>query len=431
MEIVVKAKQSGNPQFDFLQFDHRLNPYYKLILKAVRSGGYEPAKPATPPPEEEDDDDESDDSDGDMELHPLLTASLRTPVTSKKNSSGAPSLEPPPLPPGWTAVNPDAAPGTNTFAAKADSFFADMIGQNMGYPAGYSGYPYAHPGIPPQPPPPPPGIEPQNESGNSQFPATFYPHNAATSAGGPMLSYTGTDTTTGPPIIPPPPDLKPICDKLAEYVARNGKQFEENIRTKNDPRFDFINETSDHYTYYQTKVREFQLQPADSGRKSNDPAKSGILVPSSKPVSFQIKTKDAKRTVMEYQSSILYKTAKADESDEEGEEEDSAEKKDEKDSNQNGRAELPKADPNVHGPKTQEDVMAEERATKLKQEKEMEVQRLEEEAKSTTSSLRRQVQLERRRRAQLFINMLKKTRPSDQTSENQASSDNSEPPAPS
>ena len=87
-------------------------------------------------------------------------------------------------------------------------------------------------------------------------------------------------------------------------------------------RFDFINETSDHYTYYQTKIREFELNPVESAGKKNDREKSGLLVPSSKPVSFQIKGKDKKRTVMEYQSSVLYKTAKADESEEEGEDED-------------------------------------------------------------------------------------------------------------
>ena len=97
----------------------------------------------------------------------------------------------------------------------------------MGYPTGYPGYPYTNLGIPP--PPQPHGTEPQ-------FPSMFYPNNPATSVTDPMSSYQGTDTSSGPPIIPPPPDLKPICDKLAEYVARNGKQFEANIRTKNDPR---------------------------------------------------------------------------------------------------------------------------------------------------------------------------------------------------
>ena len=47
---------------------------------------------------------EESDSDEEMELHPLLTASLRTPITSKKKD--IPPLDPPPLPPGWTAVNP-------------------------------------------------------------------------------------------------------------------------------------------------------------------------------------------------------------------------------------------------------------------------------------------------------------------------------------
>lgn len=37
-------------------------------------------------------------------------------------------------------------------------------------------------------------------------------------------------------IIPPPPDIQPVIDKLAEYVARNGVKFESSVRAKNDPR---------------------------------------------------------------------------------------------------------------------------------------------------------------------------------------------------
>lgn len=43
-------------------------------------------------------------------------------------------------------------------------------------------------------------------------------------------------TQAPPAIIPPPPDIQPVIDKLAEYVARNGLKFEASVRAKNDPR---------------------------------------------------------------------------------------------------------------------------------------------------------------------------------------------------
>ena len=42
MEIMVKAKQKDNPQFGFLDFSNSLNPYYKHVLRMMKSGKYRP-----------------------------------------------------------------------------------------------------------------------------------------------------------------------------------------------------------------------------------------------------------------------------------------------------------------------------------------------------------------------------------------------------
>lgn len=38
MEILLKAKQAGNPQFDFLSHDSSLHSYYRHILMAIKTG---------------------------------------------------------------------------------------------------------------------------------------------------------------------------------------------------------------------------------------------------------------------------------------------------------------------------------------------------------------------------------------------------------
>jgi hypothetical protein len=80
MEVLLKAKQSGNSQFGFLSYDNELHAYYKLVLNAIRSNRY---KVMTEDKEES----EEEDSDGDNYLHPSLAGS--TIVDAVRNNLGA------------------------------------------------------------------------------------------------------------------------------------------------------------------------------------------------------------------------------------------------------------------------------------------------------------------------------------------------------
>eukprot|EP00794_Sanderia_malayensis_P013807 gene13807-15252_t len=77
MEIVLKAKQAGNPQFDFLNYGNWLNPYYKLILKKVKDGSYVP-QPAATQTEHQTEETKKDSA----HLRPVKTTAKPTPATS-------------------------------------------------------------------------------------------------------------------------------------------------------------------------------------------------------------------------------------------------------------------------------------------------------------------------------------------------------------
>ena len=57
-------------------------------------------------------------------------------------------------------------------------------------------------------------------------------------------------------ILPPPPDLQPVVDRLAMYVAKNGESFEKGIKAKQDPRFDFLNSWNMYSPYYRFKKKQ-------------------------------------------------------------------------------------------------------------------------------------------------------------------------------
>lgn len=54
-------------------------------------------------------------------------------------------------------------------------------------------------------------------------------------------------------IVPPPPDIQPVIDRMAMYVAKNGIEFEIVVKSKNDPRFQFLLPHHVHFPYYDFK----------------------------------------------------------------------------------------------------------------------------------------------------------------------------------
>ncbi|XP_074061344.1 splicing factor, suppressor of white-apricot homolog isoform X6 [Macrotis lagotis] len=281
-EIMLKAKQARNSQFDFLRFDHYLNPYYKHIQKAMKEGRYtvlteNKGEEKRNSGANNSDDDDDDDDDGNY-LHPSLFA-------SKKCSRLEELMKP------LKVVDPDHPLAALVRKAQADSNAstpqtadgaAVQTGQveytsDSAAAAMYCSYYMLSDGTHCLAPPPP-GIDiatyysalPAGVSVPSTTGVTSAPPPPGTTPPPPPAT---TETSSGPTsaaapsstlapvvaIIPPPPDIQPVIDKLAEYVARNGIKFETSVRAKNDQRFEFLQPWHQYNAYYEFK-KQFFLQ---------------------------------------------------------------------------------------------------------------------------------------------------------------------------
>lgn len=63
-------------------------------------------------------------------------------------------------------------------------------------------------------------------------------------------------------MIHPPPDVRSIVDKTAQFVARNGPEFEKRIlaNEKGNVKFNFLKSEDPYHAYYQHRVSEFRTQ---------------------------------------------------------------------------------------------------------------------------------------------------------------------------
>ena len=80
--------------------------------------------------------------------------------------------------------------------------------------------------------------------------------------GGPALRLEAPTRAVG--IIQPPPDIRAIVDKTAQFVARNGPDFEKRIlgSEKNNQKFNFLLPTDPYNAYYQSKIAAFKEEAA-------------------------------------------------------------------------------------------------------------------------------------------------------------------------
>ncbi|CAG9559007.1 unnamed protein product [Danaus chrysippus] len=297
MEILIKAKQGDNPQFEFLNKDSSLHPYYTALIALVKAGKW-PEKAEVVEDKHE---------TNEEYLHPSLASTVIESAPSIPSIHYKPSAdcdytlliskmrgetldEYSDLAPGEVAP-----PGTEPVLPRADIMKAPVMYnrgepvppvtqtvQHHQYAAYYTQY-MAH------------LTQTQTQAHTPQTtiekPAPTIPPTESTGLS--LMKNYNTDSESEESelddnskqaskdnVLVPPNDVHVVIDKMAAYVARNGDEFEKIVRSKNDPRFTFLEDSNIYHPYYKKLMLEKRGVPNGNDKKDIDKAI---------PVSFSIK----------------------------------------------------------------------------------------------------------------------------------------------
>ncbi|XP_057319868.1 splicing factor, suppressor of white-apricot homolog isoform X1 [Microplitis mediator] len=256
MEILIKAKQSNNPQFAFLSIEGALHSYYKLVLDAIKQGKYNPEK--QPEKEELESDEESDEND-EPYLHPSLASSM----TKVEAAPSIPSIQ---------------------YKPSADCAYSMLVNKITGKPPQSRNPPFS-PEVPAQQVPPSGYCPPVSTQSYAPYPpipqqyshgpVIYGPNGQVQSPSipidtpltptikespAPLVPYgpTPPKPLSRPSFIVPPADVQIIIDKMASYVAKNGRDFEAIVKAKGDARFNFLELSHQYHGYYAHKLTIYE-----------------------------------------------------------------------------------------------------------------------------------------------------------------------------
>ncbi|KAL1480199.1 hypothetical protein MTO96_051240 [Rhipicephalus appendiculatus] len=259
MEILVKTKQAGNPQFAFLSFDHPLNVYYRFLVEQIKCGTYVPVEEPTG--------NEDSDDDDDHYLHPSLFAASAPAVPvavskvflSKEGEENAYSqlirnLKPQLDSPSGAAHR--ALPRTLQKGPITALRMATLMVQAMKGTEHLKTV-QCHPHLL-----------------QAWSPSSFQ-HKLCLRA----MRYHH------------PPDVQPIIDKMAIYVAKNGEDFETIVKSKGDKRFEFLLPDHEYHQYYLHKKQTYLNERAQQQQQQEPSAAEAASEDKPKPADDEAETR--------------------------------------------------------------------------------------------------------------------------------------------
>ncbi|XP_055640513.1 protein suppressor of white apricot isoform X2 [Toxorhynchites rutilus septentrionalis] len=246
MEILLRAKQAANPQFDFLGPGGRLYRYYRHVLMAIKTNQY----PEDVPAEEESnaaDVEQADDSLPESTEKTPEKAKVIVPAIKYKPSVDCAytqlisKITGAPIP---TKALSDEPNQESSLAAPIDASQLTSLNSNYSYcteepsidvkkvSTGLAGL-----------------VQYDSDSDDSVCDATEQTGKEEAPKGDVERREITFDGTL------PPEIFQHVIEKTAAYVAKNGYSFEEALRSKNDPRFLFLRKDHEFYPYYAFRVR--------------------------------------------------------------------------------------------------------------------------------------------------------------------------------